>query len=145
MGSRRAQYQKFQDKESGASGTVNIIYNSITAMPAYINTSFEELRYEDYAAGVKNGSAAPAPAAAPAFGAPATSSPQTGFGFGGSSSPGFGATASGSVFGGGASAPAPFGASSSELGEGGSDFFRGADMSLMCILGCVADCMYMCL
>lgn len=118
-GSRVVPYQKFQDKEvgSGTTGNVQIFYNSITAMPQYAARSFEELRYEDYAAGVKNGSSAPPPAAAPVgFGAaaPGTSSAPTGFGFGAASSAAsFGASSTGSVFG-QASAASPFGASSSE-------------------------------
>lgn len=118
MGSRAVAFQKLADKEqgSGTTAATQVFYNSITAMPAYITKSFEELRYEDYAAGVKNSSSAPPPAAAPAgFGAsPGTTSTPTGFGFGAaSSSAGFGASSSPSVFG-QASAPSPFGASSGE-------------------------------
>lgn len=114
-------YSKFADKEvgSGAQGSIQVYYNSISAMPQYLAKSFEELRYEDYVAGVKNQSAAPAPAAAPAFGAaPGATPTPTGFGFGAaaSSSPGFGASTTGSVFG-QASAASPFGGSSSEFCE----------------------------
>jgi nuclear pore complex protein Nup98-Nup96 len=94
-----------------------VYYNTITAMPAYANKSVEELRWEDYQAGVKNASAAPAPTGG-GFGAPA-SQPAFG-GFGASPAPAFGASApAANPFG----APAPaspfgggFGATSSECG-----------------------------
>jgi hypothetical protein len=101
MGTRVAPYVKHQDKDTSstnaASATV-VYYSSISAMPAYNTKSVEELRWEDYSAGVKNANSAPAPAAAaPAAGA-----------FGGA----FGAAAAGSspAFGG----SAPFGSTTSE-------------------------------
>lgn len=111
MGSRVTPYQKFQDKDtsssSSAAATV-VYYNTITAMPAYISKSTEELRWEDYQAGIKNATSAPAPAAAPAagaFGTPTAAAPAGGA---------FGAfwAASGGAFGLGQSSPSPFGASS---------------------------------
>ena len=94
-------------------------YNTITAMPQYQNKSVEELRWEDYQAGVKNSSAAPAPAAAPAgFGVPAASAPFGGFGA--TQAPAFGAASAPAANPFGAPAPSPFGsgfgAASSEGG-----------------------------
>lgn len=65
MGSRVAPYQKHQDKDTSSSSSstpTTVYYSSITAMPQYQTKSVEELRWEDYSAGVKNASAAPAPA-----------------------------------------------------------------------------------
>jgi nuclear pore complex protein Nup98-Nup96 len=104
MGSRAAPYVKHQDKDTSstnaASNTV-VYYTSITAMPIYAHDSVEELRWQDYSAGVKNASSAPPPAAAAA--APA------GGAFGGA----FGAAAGGGPAL-GASAASPFGGTSSE-------------------------------
>jgi nuclear pore complex protein Nup98-Nup96 len=110
-------YQKHQDKDQsgGTSSGGPVYYNTITAMPQYQNKSVDELRWEDYQAGVKNASSAPPPAAG-GFGAPASSAAFGGFGatpapaFGAASQPAanpFGTPAS-SPFGGG------FGAASSE-------------------------------
>jgi hypothetical protein len=103
MGSRVAPYQKHQDKDTSstnAGSSTVVYYSNITAMPAYVAKSVEELRWEDYSAGVKNATSAPPPAAAAA--APAAGA------FGGA----FGAAAAGSspAFG----ASAPFGSTTSE-------------------------------
>lgn len=50
-------YQKTQDTDSqqSAGGQKQIVYfNSITAMPAYVSKSVEELRAEDYAVRFSN-------------------------------------------------------------------------------------------
>lgn len=63
-GTRVAPFSKHQDKDqssSNAGGGAMVFYNTITAMPAYAAKSVEELRWEDYQAGVKTGSAAGAP------------------------------------------------------------------------------------
>lgn len=108
QGTRIAPYQKHQDKDqSGGTSTGGpVYYNTITAMPQYQNKSTEELRWEDYQAGVKNGAAAPAPTGG--FGAPASSAAFGGFGA--AQAPAFGA----------ASTPAanPFGAPASPFGGG---------------------------
>jgi hypothetical protein len=107
MGSRVAPYQKHQDKDTSSStagASTVVYYSSITAMPAYQTKSVEELRWEDYSAGVKNASSAPPPAAAAAAAAPA------GGAFGGA----FGAPAAGSSPAFGASAASPFGGTSSK-------------------------------
>lgn len=52
MGSRAAPYTKTQDIDSqqSAGGQKQTVYfNSISAMPAYLSKSVEELRHEDYA------------------------------------------------------------------------------------------------
>lgn len=108
-------------------GTSSINLLAISAMPAYENKSFEELRFEDYSQGNRGvgtgapsggfgGFGAPAPApsgglfgapsSTPAFGAPAPAT--SGFGGFGSPTPApFGAPAPAPF---GAPAPAPFGA-----------------------------------
>jgi len=116
-----AAYQKHQDKDQsgGTSSGGPVYYNTITAMPQYANKSVEELRWEDYQAGVKNGAAAPAPQAG-GFGAPAPAASQPFGGFGASPAPAFGAasTPASNPFGALAPAASPFGggfgASSSE-------------------------------
>ena len=52
MGSRAVPYTKTQDIDSqqSAGGQKQTVYfNSISAMPAYVSKSVEELRHEDYA------------------------------------------------------------------------------------------------
>jgi nuclear pore complex protein Nup98-Nup96 len=110
-------YQKHQDKDqSGGTSTGGpVYYNTITAMPQYQGKSVEELRWEDYQAGIKNASSAPPPSPG-AFGAPASSAafggfgatPTPGFGAAQPAANPFGAPAASSPFGGG------FGAASSE-------------------------------
>ncbi|KAG1657439.1 hypothetical protein FOA52_011719 [Chlamydomonas sp. UWO 241] len=108
VGTRQVAYVKTQEKEgaptaTGAQAVAN--YITLTAMPAYQGKSQEELRWEDYQAGVKSSAAGP-PAQQQqqgAFGAP---SPATG-GFGAAAQPAFGGAfgaASQPAFG---AAPAP--------------------------------------
>ena len=52
MGSRAAPYTKTQDVDSQQSAggqKQTVFFNSISAMPAYVSKSVEELRHEDYA------------------------------------------------------------------------------------------------
>jgi hypothetical protein len=116
QGSRLVPYQKHQDKDQsgGTSSGGPVYYNTITAMPQYLSKSVEELRWEDYQAGVKNGASAP-PAAAGGFGAPAPASQPAFGGFGGASpAPAFGAAA--------APAANPFGAAPSATPAFGGGF-----------------------
>lgn len=109
-GSRQVAYQKTADTDSsGVSGTKNGYLNSICAMPQYQNKQPEEIRWEDYQAGVKGGTGAPPQqAAATAFGSGGFgASPSSPFGGTAAAAPAFG---SGGAFG----APKPaFGAPSS--------------------------------
>jgi nuclear pore complex protein Nup98-Nup96 len=113
-------------------GTANINFQSITAMPAYENKSFEELRMEDYMAGNKGSqgqSQQPSTMGAGgggfgmSFGAPAPSS--GGFGFGATTSApstvgfGFGATSPTPAFGSPSSASSAFGAAAPAAAGGG--------------------------
>lgn len=109
-------------------GTSQISFQSITAMSAYENKSFEELRMEDYMAGNKGsqGQAQPSGGFGMSFGAPAPSS-SGGFGFGtaGSSAPstggfgGFGATSpTAPTFGSPSPATSIFGAAPAPTGGG---------------------------
>lgn len=82
-GSRIAPFQKTTDKEKDCNAP--LMLQSISAMPAYAGKSFEELRCEDYQAGVKSASAAPPPTATATFGA-AVANP-----FGSPQAPAFGA------------------------------------------------------
>ncbi|BDA43587.1 Nuclear pore complex protein Nup98-Nup96 [Coccomyxa sp. Obi] len=119
VGTRAVPHQKTQDVDSSTSGgqKQTIFFNSISAMPQYQNKCPEELRWEDYQAGVKGNTGA-APAAQPGpFGQPAAPSifgkaPQASSPFGqttfGSTSPApFGSTTTPSPFG-ATSSPAPF-------------------------------------
>lgn len=115
-GTRQVPFQKTQDKDqSGGTGAANqttVAFNSISAMPQYISKSPEELRWEDYQAGVKQGGAA---AATSAFGAPSSGLFNTqqapSLSIGGAptltGSPAFG------------TAPSAFGTTSSPFGTGG--------------------------
>jgi nuclear pore complex protein Nup98-Nup96 len=140
QGTGNPSYTPTQDKESGAILSSMSIFHSISAMPAYKNWSYEELRFADYGLNKKHaGTATGGGFGSSAFGstmqAPsafgATSAPQsnafgsmgtnTGFGgFGASTTPAFGSqaqvTQAGSVFGAPTSTPA-FGASTGAFGQ----------------------------
>ncbi|KAF7432733.1 hypothetical protein PC9H_004676 [Pleurotus ostreatus] len=85
-GSSNPPYNAFTDKENPGSGTsVTLHYQSISCMPAYQGTSFEELRYQDYAQGRKTAGAfgqsatfgaTPAQPTTSIFGQPQQSTPQ---------------------------------------------------------------------
>lgn len=52
MGSRAVPYTKTQDidsQQSAGGQKQTVFFNSISAMPAYVSKSVEELRHEDYA------------------------------------------------------------------------------------------------
>ena len=116
-GSRSTAYRKTQDTDASSTGGAKTIvfFDTIVAQPAYAGRSTEELRWEDYAAGVKGSSNAAGPAAALAststFGAPQPASSL--FGGGTSAAPSFGAGGA-TGFGGATQQPAfgasPFGA-----------------------------------
>ncbi|GLC36634.1 hypothetical protein PLESTM_000483300 [Pleodorina starrii] len=113
-GTRNVPYNKTKDPDVAAGQPATFLM-SMSALPNFQapnpSKSHEELRWEDYEAGVKNQSAGPAPAAAGAFGAPAPAPGGFG-GFGATTQPattGFGAAAPANPFGAPASAPA-FGA-----------------------------------
>lgn len=142
MGSRVAPYQKHQDKDTSSSSSAaatTVYYTSISAMPTYANKSAEELRWEDYQAGVKNASSAPTPApAAGGFGTPAAAPAAGGFGFGGASS--------GGAFGLGQSSPSPFGASSCKYCLGISLQLFFIVSLLVCLPACLCRiyCCWLC-
>jgi nuclear pore complex protein Nup98-Nup96 len=101
VGTRAAPYQQTSKQD----GTSTIIFQSITAMPAYEQKSFEELRMEDYQQG-NRGSTNTTPTAsnnAGGFGFSSAPAPTGGL-FGSAPAP------TGGLFGGSAPAPAPFGA-----------------------------------
>lgn len=123
-----------QDQSTASGGTKQTVHlNSISAMKQYEGKSPEELRWEDYQAGVKGGTGQQPAAGAfgqqpasggfgttPAspFGAPASTS--TGFSAGfGASQPAFGAQQSSPAFGGSTfgSTAAPFGGSQPAFGQ----------------------------
>ncbi|KLO18652.1 hypothetical protein SCHPADRAFT_844526 [Schizopora paradoxa] len=52
-GSVNPPYNVFQEKDTSGTTAVNLHYQSISAMPAYRGTSFEEIRVQDYAQGRK--------------------------------------------------------------------------------------------
>lgn len=151
VGTTSVKYQDTVEQDTTGGSLTSLKYHSISAMPAYRNKTFEELRAEDYQAGVKGNTGAPAAGASgqSPFGAPSTSSPfgapagGTGFGgsgfggasggFGAQSSPGFGASPSPgfggatTAFGATSSAPAGsaggFGASKPAFGAGPTSGF----------------------
>ena len=134
-GSRAVAYAKTQDADASSTGGAKtvVFFDTIVAQPPYANRSVEELRWEDYAAGVKGSATAAGPAAAllssgfgaaPAtgglFGAAGTQSAFGGGGgaFGAAPTPGafgaaptsaFGAAPSPSLFGAPPPSPSPFG------------------------------------
>ncbi|KAF8609715.1 hypothetical protein BDV93DRAFT_465151 [Ceratobasidium sp. AG-I] len=78
QGTASPTYAATQERDSTVGGAATTLhYQSITAMPAYRNSSFEELRAQDYAAGRKN-STSSGFGQPSAFGAPATTAPTTG-------------------------------------------------------------------
>lgn len=134
VGTLSVKYQDTVEQDTTGGSLTSLKYHSISAMPAYRNKTFEELRAEDYQAGVKGNTGAPAagPSGQSPFGAPSTGSPfgapagGTGFGgsgFGGASS-GFGGASSGF----GAQSTPAFGASPSP-GFGGATTAFGATSS----------------
>lgn len=125
VGTLSVKYQDTVEQDTTGGSLTSLKYHSISAMPAYRNKTFEELRAEDYQAGVKGNTGTPAagPSGQSPFGAPSSGSPfgtpAAGTGFGGS---GFGGASSG--FGGASSG---FGAQSSPaFGAGPSPGFGGA-------------------
>jgi len=133
-GTRVAPYSKTVEKDgsSTATGQAQGNFISITAMPQYQGKSVEELRFEDYTAGVKSAAAGPAgpaanpfgaasPAAAPSpFGLPSTSTGA--FGQAAPAASPFGGATTGGLFGSqpnnafGAQSQSAFGASPSAFG-----------------------------
>ncbi|CAE7229687.1 unnamed protein product [Rhizoctonia solani] len=79
QGTASPTYTATQERDTAVGGSSTTLhYQSITAMPAYRNFSFEELRAQDYAAGRKNASSAGFGQTS-AFGATATATtPSTG-------------------------------------------------------------------
>ena len=65
-GSRAVAYAKTQDADASSTGGAKtvVFFDTIVAQPPYANRSVEELRWEDYAAGVKGSATAAGPAAA---------------------------------------------------------------------------------
>ena len=140
QGTGNPSYTPTQDKESGALISSMSLFHSISAMPAYKNWSYEELRLADYGLNKKHagaatgggfgasafGSTMQAPSAFGATGAPQSNAfgsmgTTTGFGgFGASTTTAFGSqaqvTQAGSVFGAPTSTPA-FGAPAGAFGQ----------------------------
>jgi nuclear pore complex protein Nup98-Nup96 len=140
QGTGNPSYTPTQDKESGAILSSMSIFHSVSAMPAFKNWSYEELRLADYGLNKKYagtatgggfgssafGSTMQAPSAFGASSAPQSNSfggmsTSSGFGgFGASTTPAFGsqtqATQNASVFGAPTSTPA-FGASTGAFGQ----------------------------
>ncbi|GJE87476.1 nucleoporin2-domain-containing protein [Phanerochaete sordida] len=92
-GSSNPPYNAFSEKDAGATNVV-LHYQSISCMPAYRGTSFEELRWQDYQQGRKTAGAF----SQQSFGAPAAQ-PTTGTGLFGQPAAPAAAQPSGSVFG----------------------------------------------
>lgn len=142
QGTGNPSYTPTQDKESGAILSSMSIFHSVSAMPAYKNWSYEELRLADYGLNKKHagtgtggtfGASAfgstmqQAPAAFGASNPPQTTAfggmnTSTGFGgFGSSATPAFGTPAqapqAASMFGSAPSSTPAFGASTGAFGQ----------------------------
>ncbi|KAI9205611.1 uncharacterized protein BJ171DRAFT_63509 [Polychytrium aggregatum] len=147
-GTGNPSYAATSEKEQNTSTSIS--FQSINAMPAYRNWSFEELRVQDYVMGKKHAGAVPNSGAAgaagfgqsafgaavpSAFGAAAPATPfgaapsafgattPSAAGFGAAPAPAFGAAAATPGFGGGAASTGGFGASAF---GGGTSAFGGA-------------------
>ncbi|KAK9829955.1 hypothetical protein WJX72_008858 [[Myrmecia] bisecta] len=139
-GTRLVPFRKVQDQDSSttAGGAKTLVYfNTITAMPEYQSKSLEELRWEDYQAGVKGNTTLQQPHQQGAFGQagspfgtpqPAAASPFGGTpAFGGASTPAFGAPSTPAF--GAASTPAfgtAFGSSMPAFGAASTPAFGAA-------------------